>query len=126
MSFLKYFFGASKTSTSEYEFKLMHSFDERKRDSIRVIRKYHDKVPIIIEKSNRSDKDNISKNKFIFNKDSKMCNIIAKVRKMLHLDSSTSLYIFVNNIHVPKTTDMIGDVYRKHHDQDMFLYITYS
>ena len=123
----KYAFGRSpKPSKSKYEFKIIYPYNERKKESTKILRKYPNMVPIIIEKSDRSEIEDIDKHNYIFKKSAIFGYVMKVIRKKLKLDSSTSLYFYINNKTVPKVHDKLGDLYKKYRDKDLFLYITYT
>lgn len=124
---LKYFF-KSKPSPSKngYEFKMQHSFDKRKEESSRLIKKFPNKIPIILEKSDSSALPRINKQKFLLPKDITIGQFIYIIRSKIKLDASQSIFIFINNYVIPSTNQTIGDVYIDHADKDGYLYITYS
>jgi len=114
-------------SKSGYEFKMLHSFDKRKEESQNIIIKHPDKVPVIIERSDiRSVLKDLDKHKYLFHKEVTCGQILCVIRKQIQLDASESIFLFIDNHNIPKTSDTIGDIYNKYHDKDGFLYITYS
>ena len=123
----KYVFGRSpKPSKSKYEFKVIYPYNERKKESMKILRKYPNMVPIIIEKSDRSDVEDIDKHKYIFKKSATFRYVVKVIRKKLKLDSSKSLYFYIDNKTVPSLYDKLGDLYKNYRDTDLFLYITYT
>ena len=87
--------------------------------------KHSDKIPIIISKYNKSDLNNIDKNKFLVPNDMTLTQFIYTIRKRIKLDSSKALFFFINNT-VPKNSAPLGELYNLHKDKDGFLYITYN
>jgi len=127
MYLFKYFFKSKpKPSKSKYEFKLMYTFDERKKESLSIIKKYKNMVPIIVEKSDQSEIHDIDKHKFLFRRDSTFGAIATVIRKRLRVNSSKKIYYYINNSKVPKISNNIGNLYRKYRNKDLFLYVTYA
>ena len=127
MYMFKYLFSEKpRPSKSNYNFRLRYSFGDRRQESLSIIKKYKNKVPIIVEKSDQSDIKDIDKHKFLFRRDSVFGDIVTVVRKRLGITSSQHIYFYIDNIVVPNISDNIGDLYKKYRDKDMFLYITYS
>ncbi len=122
----KFIFSKPYPSKTEYEYKLVHSHYERKSESTRILKKYPNMVPIILEKSDQSNINDIEKHSYIFPRAVTFSAVIIKIRKLLNIPSSRSLYFFINNQKVPRTTDNLGDLYRIYKDKDLFLYITYT
>jgi len=123
----KYFFGNKpKPSKSKYEFKLMYSFDERKKESLNIIKKYKNMIPVIVEKSDQTKLHDIDKHKFLFRRDLTFGDIVTVIRKRLKVNSSQTVHLFIKKDKVSKTSNNLGNLYRKYRDKDMFLYITYA
>ena len=126
---LKYLFKSPKSSESsdvKYEFKLMHSFEKRKKESEFVLEKYNDKIPIIVEKSDSSKVADIDKHKYLIPKSLTAGQFIYLIRKRIKLSSSEALFIFINNETIPVMTSTMAELYEKCADKDGFLYISYA
>lgn len=115
-----------KPSQSDYEFKMLHSFESRKNESDRLREKYPNNIPIIVEKSDSSNVADVDKHKWLPNGDLTVGQFIYIIRKRIKLEASQALFFFVNNKHIPTTSDTIKQVYKLYKDKDNFLYITYS
>jgi GABA(A) receptor-associated protein len=104
------------------------SFEERKQESERMITKYIDRIPIIVEKS--QDRSNtlpdIDKHKYLVPKDLTMGQFVNVIRKRIKLDSTQALFIFVKKNIIPPATCFISSVYDDYKSEDGFLYITYT
>lgn len=107
------------------QFKKQHIFDKRLSESKRIIEKYPTKIPIIVEKQNKSDVPDIDKQKYLVPNDLTMGQFVYVIRKRLKLDSEKAIFIFINNI-LPPTSAYVQQVYEEHKDDDGFLYVTYS
>lgn len=106
-------------------FKSDTSFDARKAESSRIITKYPDRVPIIVEKSQKSDVPDIDKHKYLVPTDLTVGQFIFVIRKRIKLTSEKAIYIFVNDI-LPPTSSLISQLYQNNKDEDGFLYVVYS
>ncbi len=128
MYVLKYFYNPPQplTSTSTYEHKMMYHFDKRIKESKYLIEKYPGKIPVIVEKSDRLNIPDISKHKYLFNRNVKFGSVMVKIRKILGVSSSTEVYFSVNNNIIPKTYYIMNDIYEKYKDKDKYLYLTYD
>lgn len=124
---LKYVMGRNpSTVRSGYEFKMQHSFDKRKEESKRIIEKYSDKIPVILEKGESTLLPNIKKQKFLLQRDLTVGQYLYIIRQQLKLDSSESMFLIVNESYIPPNSASIEEIYTNHADKDGFLYITYS
>ena len=124
---IKHFIKNTPTTTkSGYDYKMQHSFEKRKEESERIKKKHPDKVPVILEKSSSSTLKSIDKQKIFLQKEITIGQFLYIIRQQIKLDSSESLFLFVDNRCVPLTSITIVEVYSSYVDPDGFLYITYS
>tara|TARA_B100001094_G_scaffold193847_2_gene187718 strand:+ start:1669 stop:2013 length:345 start_codon:yes stop_codon:yes gene_type:complete len=107
------------------DFKTKNNFDQRYDESNKIMNKYPQRVPIIVEKCNKSTINDIDKNKYLVPKDLNMNQFVYIIRKRIKLDKSQSIFLMVNNSICPSNTP-ISVVYDDHKDQDGFLYIKYT
>lgn len=112
--------------SNKYEFKMLYTFDKRKCESNRIIKKYPDKVPVIIERSDSSDISDIDKHKWLIQEDITFGQLLLTIRRRIKLDQCDAIFIFINDNYVPNNNENIGLAYNKHKDLDGFLYIAYS
>lgn len=107
------------------DFKTKNIFSQRLEESNKIINKYPQRVPIIVEKCNRSKINDIDKNKYLVPKDLNMSQFIYIIRKRIKLDKSQAIFLMVNDTICPSNKP-IGVVYDEHKDDDGFLYIKYT
>lgn len=111
---------------SKYAFTEKFSLDERKRESVKVIAKYPERIPIICEKNtNARNTPDIDKTKYLVPCDLTMGQFLYVIRKRLSISSNYALYIFVNGT-IPPSSVLLITLYEKEKDEDGFLYMTYS
>lgn len=97
----------------------------RKNESTKIILKYPDRIPVIVNKSSKSTLNTLKKNKFLVEKDMKYMNFIFTIRNNINLDKSQSLFTLVNNTLINGNQTM-GDIYNDHKNDDGFLYVVYT
>lgn len=104
------------------------SLEERKAESERMVSKYYDRVPIIVEKSltKNNNLPDIDKHKYLVPKDLTVGQFLHVIRKRIKLDSTTALFIFVNKNVIPQSTAFISNIYDDYKSEDGFLYINYA
>lgn len=94
-------------------------FEERKKSSESIIKKYPKSLPIIVDcKSNIT----LNKNKYIVLKTLTIDQFMYTLRKKIKIDSSQSIFLLCNNTMI-SNNQMIINVYNKHHHPDGFLYV---
>jgi GABA(A) receptor-associated protein len=107
-------------------FKYQYTFEQRIKESTRILSKYPDRIPVICEKSKSSGNlPTIDKTKFLVPWDLTVANFIFIVRKRLNLRSEDAIFLFIGN-NIMSTSCVIGEIYRYNKEEDGFLYIQYS
>lgn len=114
----------TKPCSTKYEYKMLHDFDKRQQESAKVLNRYPDKIPVIVERMANSDMPDIDKHKYILPKDFTIGQFMFLIRKKIKIDESKSIFIFIDNV-IPMSADRFDDVYSKYKDKDGFLYVTY-
>ncbi|KOM50377.1 hypothetical protein LR48_Vigan08g120400 [Vigna angularis] len=89
-------------------FKMEHPLERRQAEAARIREKYPDRIPVIVERAEKSDVPEIDKKK-----------------KRIKLSPEKAIFIFVKNI-LPPTAAMMSAIYEENKDEDGFLYMTYS
>ena len=101
------------------------SFEQRVKESSRLMNKYPNRIPVIVKKSQNSKIQDIDKNKFLVPSDQTIGQMVYVIRNRIKLSQEKGLFVFVNNI-LPPTGEILSEVYKSHKDPDGFLYITYA
>jgi GABA(A) receptor-associated protein len=108
------------------KFKQENSFEDRKKETVKIMKKYDDRIPIIIERSARTDLPDVEKNKYLVPDTLTVGQFIfTALRTRLKIDREKALFVFIND-QIPPTSASLKDVYDEHKDEDGFLYITYA
>ncbi|KAI9189488.1 ubiquitin-like protein atg8 [Blastocladiella emersonii ATCC 22665] len=108
------------------QFKDEHTFDKRKQEADRIRLKYPDRIPVICEKSEKSDIATIDKKKYLVPADLTVGQFVYVIRKRIKLSPEKALFIFVNDGTLPASAALMSLIYDQYRDEDGFLYITYS
>ena len=92
----------------------------------RIMRKYPDRLPIIVTKSRNSTIQDIDKRKYLAPTDLTLGQFQYVIRKRLHLPPDKALFLFINGeIFCPSA--LLISVYENAHDaEDGFLHVEYS
>ncbi|QHO06040.1 Autophagy-related protein 8A [Arachis hypogaea] len=115
----------SSFNMAKISFKLQHPFERRQGEASRIREKYPDRIPVIVEKADRSDIPEIDKKKYLVPADLTVGQFVYVVRKRMMLGAEKAIFVFVNNT-LPPTASLMSAIYEEHKDQDGFLYMTYS
>ena len=106
-------------------FKKSKTENERLTESSKIIEKYPNRIPIIIEKDKKSKIKDIDKNKFLVPNDMTLGQFMYVIRKRINLKASEAIFLFINNA-LPPTASIMGTIYENNKDKDGFLYIEYE
>jgi len=104
---------------------LIYIAEKRKAEALRIREKYSDRVPVIVEKSEKSDIPNIDKKKYLVPADLTVGQFVYVIRKRIQLSAEKAIFIFVDNV-LPPTGAMMSTIYDENKEEDGFLYVTYS
>lgn len=113
----------SDIRTSKGKFKDF-PFEKRLAESKRIMEKFPERIPIIVERGNTNIQD-IDKNKYLVPKDLTVGQFMYVIRKRIKLKSDEAFYIFINNT-IPATAQLLSIEYNSKKDEDGFLYVTYA
>lgn len=107
------------------QFKRENTLSHRKSLHEKIQKAYPLHCPIIVE--SRSSKDpQIQRKKFLISSGASMGKVFYEFHKHMPTVASTQAIIFfTENLLIP-VSDIVDDVYFKYHDEDGFLYITYT
>lgn len=107
------------------KFKAEHPLEKRKAEAARIKEKYADRIPVIVEKAEKSDIPDIDKKKYLVPSDLTVGQFVYVIRKRIKLNPEKAIFIFVRNV-LPPSAALMSSIYEDHKDEDGFLYITYS
>uniref|UniRef100_A0A914WH20 Uncharacterized protein n=2 Tax=Plectus sambesii TaxID=2011161 RepID=A0A914WH20_9BILA len=109
-------------------YKQRKSFEIRRSEADEIMRRFPDKIPILIERfKNETVLPQIDKMKFLVPADVTAGQLILLVRERLKVTSSqTSMYLLVNGRQLPCVTITTREMYEQYHDKDGFVYLSYS
>jgi GABA(A) receptor-associated protein len=109
-------------------YKKQFTFQERKNESSRVLNKFPNKIPIIVEYIGRNNKNNpiLDRRKFLVPNDIVGGQFNYVIRKRIKFEPSKSIFLFVNRKILLESHKLMSQVYDQYKDIDGFLYISYS
>jgi len=106
---------------TEIDYKNENSFEKRLDESTKIMKKFPDRVPIIVE--SRSKKIVLDKKKFLVPRDLILGQFLFVIRKRIQNIKSTDGIFLIINKNSPKTSSTINELYEEHKDPDGFLYV---
>jgi GABA(A) receptor-associated protein len=111
---------------SDIPFKTTNTFESRLEESRRIREKFPGRVPVIVERGQRSSMTVplIDKQKFLVPGDLSVSQFIFVIRKRLNLPSEQALFLFIGTT-LPTTGMLIRELHASYGDADGFLYASY-
>ena len=110
----------------EFLFKKKKTFHERVVESVNILNKYPDRIPIICERQGTNIPP-ADRSKYLVPMDLTMGQFLYVIRKRLSLDPSLGLFLFIGNDGLlMNNAKLISECYNEHKDKDGFLYLKYS
>ena len=100
-------------------------FNTRRGESERVIQKYPDRCPIIVDRLDGSIAPILKKNKYLVPRDLTIGQLVYLLKKYLKVKQGQAIFLFIKET-LPASSSLIGDVFEKKKDVDGFLYVVYS
>jgi GABA(A) receptor-associated protein len=107
------------------------SFEKRQAEAKRILAKYPDRIPVIVNKASRSTLPEIDKKKFLVPGTMLCGEFKFIIHKHLQQQTSNSIsaestiYLFIKNT-PPRTGALMSELYEQQRDEDGFLYMQYS
>jgi GABA(A) receptor-associated protein len=131
MNILQNYIITGKSILEEYKkreietktFQNENNFEKRLNESINIMKEYPNRIPIIVERYDKS-LPQINRKKYLVPGDLSMVNLTYIIRKRLKLTPEKSFFMFINEKIIPMTKDLYF-VYEKHKENDGFLYVKY-
>jgi len=107
-------------------YKQRVTFETRKSESEKMLLKYKDKIPVVVEKNYKlAINPDIDKTKYLVPYDLTFGEFLHIIRKRTKIDRNQALFAFIQN-RLPCTNDIMINIYKNNVEDDGFLYIIYS
>ena len=96
-------------------------YKERVIESNNIMKKYPDKIPIIVYPS-KIGLPELDKSKFLVSKDLTVGQFLYIIRKRMKLDSCKALFMFTEKNIIPVTHEPIKVIYEDHKNKEGFTF----
>ncbi len=102
------------------------SLEDRCNESLRVLKKYPDRIPCIVERGSKRA-PSIIKRKYLVPRDIPFSQFQMVVRQQIDIKADKAIFMFVNGSTLPKGTSSVGEIYDEHKNpEDSLLMVTYD
>ena len=105
------------------DFKKKYSLKHRKSEAKRILAKYPDRIPIIVNIPKNSGLPELDKKKYLIPGNMTLGQFMYVLRKRISLRPETALFLYVGNTLAP-TSEMVSQIYENNKDEDSFLYLS--
>jgi GABA(A) receptor-associated protein len=105
------------------DFKDLYTFEKRKLEAERIIEKYPDRIPIIVQVSKNSSLPPLDKKKYLVPGEITVGQFMYIIRKRIKITEHEAIFLFINDT-LPPSSALINEIYKQHKDTDNFLYCT--
>jgi GABA(A) receptor-associated protein len=112
------------TPKQSFKFDREYSEDQRKLEADRILQKYPERIPVIVEPS-AGCKVVIDKYKYLVPADLTVGQFIFVIRKRLKMQAEKALFLFVGDS-IPASSSTMATVYHAYKSKDGFLKIRFS
>lgn len=108
-------------------YKSQTAFVERRDTAARVMRKYPDRVPVVVERKagDKSDTPSVAQQKYLVPRETTMGEFVYIIRRRIRLSPTQAIFVFANN-RLPPVSMSMSEVYEEYRDPDGILYLVYS
>ena len=111
----------------EFEFKKQTPLEKRIEQFKKIQKDFPNKVPIILERSQKCTINKIIKTKYILSNELTMSEFIKIIREKLEIEPERALFFLANGKYSLSGSEDLAQLYEKYRDnEDGFLYLTYS
>ena len=101
-------------------FKKSFDYSFRFNEADRILEKYPDRIPVIVETS--PEVPPLAKRKYLVPRDFTVGEFMYVLRNKIKLNPSQALFLFFNDSIMSPTGETLANVYENHKDVDQFLY----
>ena len=109
---------------SNISFKQRYTFEQRVSESRRVIQKYPDKIPVIVETTyTKSSLPPLDREKFLVPRELTVAQLMYVIRQRIRLEKEKALFLFIRDT-LPTSQTLLNEIYAAYSDPDGFLYCT--
>lgn len=105
-----------------FAFKETYTLSERRKEADNVMKKYPQRVPVIVELSQKSTLPPLDKTKFLVPEELTVGQLSYVIRKRMSLRAEQAIFLTVNGM-FPSASQTMQNLYKEHHSECGFLYI---
>ncbi|MFH4981169.1 hypothetical protein AB6A40_007878 [Gnathostoma spinigerum] len=109
----------------KWSYKEENAFEKRRKEAERILQKYPNKCPIILQQTSGTRLTNIRYKKYLVNSEVTVEQFYSSIRQTMRLAPEEAFFLFVRN-EIPMMLLTMGELYQAYHEDDQFLYVVLS
>lgn len=115
------------SKSDEFEYDKKTTLEERKNETDKILAKYPERIPILVERSVncKDDIPSIDKSKFITPHDLTVGQLMYVIRKRIKLNPDQAIFLFIKG-QTPANSILLPSLYEEYKDTDGWLRIKYT
>jgi GABA(A) receptor-associated protein len=111
----------------QFDIKTKQTAEELKETFTSVMKKFPDRIPIILEKNRDSTSiQSIRKKKFLVPRDITISHFQYIIRKRIKLKSEEAIFLFTDTNDLVTGNTLMSQIYNTYKDESGFLFLLYS
>jgi GABA(A) receptor-associated protein len=103
-----------------------HPIEKLQAESSRMMEKYPERIPVIVEKDPKSDIEDIDKIKYLVPENIKYGQFLSIIRKRIKLNPEKGLFVFVSDVMLNSTEQTMKELWTLYKHESGFLVLTYA
>lgn len=108
------------------EFRNLISYEQRFQESKKIIEKYPDRIPCIVENAKNCNLPKQDKKKFLVPRELTMGQFLYIIRRKFKLAPTKAVFVFVSGAVLVPSSFTLNSVYSNNKNEDGFLYLVIS
>lgn len=108
-------------------FRQQYKFDERRRESAKVMQKYPDRLPVVCERHAAcKNVPDVDRKKYLVPRDLTAGQFVYVLRKRVSVAPTQAIFLSTESGQIPPSDQRMHQLYSAHRNEDGFLYLRYS
>jgi len=109
------------------EFKKRYTLEQRKQECEKMLVRFPDRIPVIVERLANSNLPAMDRKKFLIPNDIVLGQFVQIIRKRINVNPVNAIFTFIGQKQkLFNITEILSNIYHSQKDEDGFLYIYYT
>jgi GABA(A) receptor-associated protein len=109
------------------EFKKRYTLEQRKQECEKMLVRFPNRIPVIVERLEKSSLPAMDRKKFLIPNDIVLGQFVHIIRKRINVNPVNAIFTFIGEKQkLYNITEVVSNIYESQKDEDGFLYIYYT